>query len=63
MLKVLVSSQGTTLKVEVLNSSGYEILDKAAVGSVKNWRFSPAKHGDTPVDEWVQVPVAFSLRK
>jgi len=63
MLKVLVSRQGTPLKIEVAHSSGYEILDKAAAGAVGNWRFVPAKHGDSPVDEWVQVPVAFSLRK
>jgi protein TonB len=63
MLKVLVGRQGTALKVEVAHSSGYEILDKAAAGAVKNWRFVPAKHGDSPFDEWVQVPVAFSLIK
>ena len=62
MIKVLVSSQGTALKIEVAHSSGYEILDKAAAEAVKNWRFVPAKHGDSPVEEWVQVPVAFRLR-
>jgi len=61
MLKVLVSPLGTALKVEVAHSSGYEILDNAAAGAVRNWRFVPARHGDSPVDEWVQVPVAFSL--
>ena len=63
MLKVLVSRQGTALKVEVAHSSGYEILDKAAAEAVRNWRFVPAKHGDSPVDEWVQVPVAFHLQR
>jgi protein TonB len=63
MIKVLVSSQGTALKIEVAHSSGYEILDKAAAEAVKNWRFVPAKHGDSPVEEWVQVPVAFHLKR
>jgi len=63
MLKVLVSRQGAALKVEVAHSSGYEILDQAAAGAVRNWRFVPARHGDSPVDEWVQVPVAFSLKR
>ena len=63
LLKVLVSRQGAPLKIEVAHSSGYEILDKAASVAVGNWRFVPAKHGDSPVDEWVQVPVAFSLKK
>ena len=63
MLKVLVSREGTALKIEVAHSSGYEILDKAAAEAVKNWRFVPARKGDVSVDEWVQVPVAFHLKK
>ena len=62
MLKVLVSCQGTSLKIEVANSSGHEILDKAAADAVRNWHFVPAKRGNSPIEEWVQVPVAFHLR-
>jgi protein TonB len=61
MLKVLVSRQGTVLKIEVAHSSGYEILDKAAAEAVRNWRFVPARQWGSPVEEWVQVPVAFHL--
>ncbi|MGO9379708.1 MAG: energy transducer TonB [Dissulfurispiraceae bacterium] len=63
MLKVLVSRQGTTLKINVVQSSGYEILDRAAAEAVSNWRFVPAKRGDSPVEEWVQVPVAFHIAR
>jgi len=62
MLKVLVSCQGTSLKIEVAYSSGHEILDKAAADAVRNWHFVPAKRGNSPIEEWVQVPVAFHLR-
>jgi protein TonB len=61
MLKVLVSCQGTALKVGVAHSSGHEILDKAAADAVRNWHFVPAKRGNSPIEEWVQVPVAFHL--
>lgn len=63
MLKVLVSRQGTALRVEVAQTSGHETLDKAAAEAVKNWRFIPARKGDSPMEEWVQVPVAFHLKK
>lgn len=63
MLKVLVSQDGGARKIEVAKSSGYEILDRAALEAVKNWRFVPARQGDSPIDEWVQVPVAFRLSK
>jgi len=62
-LKVLISREGSALKIEIAQSSGHEILDKAAAEAVRNWRFIPAHQGDSPVDEWVQVPVVFRLKK
>ena len=63
MLKVLVTREGSARKIEIAQSSGYEILDEAAAEAVRNWRFVPARQGDFPVEELVQVPVAFHLRK
>jgi len=63
MLKVLVSKDGFSLKVQVAQSSGADVLDEAAAEAVKKWRFVPARRGDIPVDEWVQVPIAFHLDK
>jgi len=62
MLKVLVSREGKALEIEVVQSAG-EILDKSAAEAVKNWRFVPARRGDSAVDEWVQVPLAFRLKR
>jgi protein TonB len=63
MLKVLVSKEGFALKVQIATSSGSDLLDDAALLAVKSWRFVPARKGDQPVDEWVQVPIAFHLSK
>ena len=63
ILKVLVSRDGTPLKVAIAQSSGHDILDESAIDAVKQWRFVPARAGDSPVEEWVQVPVAFRLNK
>ncbi len=63
MLKVLVSREGHVLQLEVARSSGYDVLDKAAGEAVRSWRFVPAKRGETAVDEWVQVPLAFRLSR
>jgi len=62
-LKVFVSKEGKPLHVEIAESSGHDLLDKAAFDAVKNWRFVPARKGDVPYDEWVHVPVAFVLRR
>ncbi|RMO67978.1 Ferric siderophore transport system protein, TonB family [Pseudomonas syringae pv. aptata] len=36
-------------------------LDEAAQAAVRQWTFIPAKRGDTPVEGWVNVPMAFKL--
>ena len=63
MLKVLVSPEGRPLKIDIGKSSGNDLLDKTAVDAVKKWRFIPARQGDAPFEEWVNVPVAFHLDK
>ncbi|WP_122235428.1 TonB family protein, partial [Pseudomonas coronafaciens] len=40
---------------------GVPALDEAAQAAVRQWTFIPAKRGDTPVEGWVNVPLAFKL--
>jgi protein TonB len=61
LLQVLVSAAGDAAKVELKTSSGSSRLDEAALETVRNWRFVPAKQGQQPVDAWVLVPIAFTL--
>ena len=62
LLRVQVLSNGRVGEIEVRRSSGHEILDRSAIKTVKQWRFIPAKKGETPVPVWVNIPVAFQLR-
>jgi len=62
LLRVKVSAKGLSDAVTVHKSSGHEILDESAIEAVKNWRFIPAKRGDTPVASSVIVPIVFTLR-
>ncbi|MGD8526469.1 MAG: energy transducer TonB [Thioalkalispiraceae bacterium] len=61
VLQVNVSKQGTVTAIHVMRSSGYRLLDVAALNSVKHWRFMPARKGDQSVASSVQVPVRFIL--
>lgn len=61
MLKVRVGSNGRAQSVQVHNSSGHDRLDKAAVDTVRKWRFVPARQAGEPVEAWVLVPVTFKL--
>ena len=61
LLRVHVLADGRADQLEVLESSGYERLDDAALRAVKRWQFVPAKLGDEAVAAWVRVPVRFDL--
>ncbi len=61
ILNVHVLGSGKPSSVEVKTSSGRNVLDSAAVQTVRRWSFVPAKQGETPVDSWVEVPIDFKL--
>lgn len=61
MLKVDVSKEGSAREVSVAHSSGSLLLDNAALGAVKRWRFVPAKQGSEIIEAQVLVPVEFKL--
>ena len=61
LLRVLVTAQGTASAVQVQASSGHPRLDEAALETVRQWRFVPAKRGADPMEDWVLVPIVFRL--
>jgi protein TonB len=61
VLRVLVSAGGGAEQVAIRTSSGFERLDAAALETVKQWKFVPARQGDRSVPAWVLVPISFSL--
>lgn len=61
LLTVVVLPNGKPKSVEVKQSSGRKVLDDAAVATVKNWSFVPAKLGDETVEASVEVPIDFRL--
>lgn len=61
VLNVEVLAEGRAGQVQLYTSSGHEILDNAALQTVKTWRFTPARRLGQPVTEWFLVPINFSL--
>lgn len=62
-LHVLVNANGRPEKVEIARSSGFPLLDQAALDVVKNrWRFAPAKQDGKAVSASVVVPLEFELK-
>jgi len=62
ILEVFVNRDGSVGDAKVFKSSGYAILDKSAMKSVKKWEFEPGKRGDDKMEMWVRVPVRFQLK-
>ena len=60
-LAVKVSAQGRAENVEVKKSSGFPLLDEAALKAVRDWEFEPAKIGLFTVESEIEVPVRFKL--
>lgn len=62
MLLVTVSARGEVSKVAVKRSSGYRILDRAAVDAVYRWQFQAAQKNGRAVAGNVMVPIHFSIK-
>ncbi len=62
ILHILVNKEGKTEEVKTISSSGFSILDKAAVKSVKNWNFTPIDVKEKNVDLiWVEVAIEYKI--
>jgi len=62
VLQVLVLPDGTAGNVTLHKTSGYSILDEAALLAVRSWQFVPAMDGNFPIRSMVRMPVRFDLR-
>ena len=62
-LKLTVDEKGLVTQAVVVNSSGFERLDEAAVKWVKaQWRYTPAMQGTKPVPSTADAIVEFKLQ-
>ena len=62
VLEVLVDRNGNVVDLRVAKTSGYPILDKAAITTVKNWSFEPGMVGRERVAMWVRIPIRFEFK-
>ncbi|WP_145054254.1 energy transducer TonB [Lignipirellula cremea] len=62
MLELEVAASGRVGRVTILQSSGYPILDRAAVNAVQKWRGEPAQLFGAAIPTTEKLPVRFRLR-
>lgn len=62
VIRARLDRDGNPDEVLLAASSGFPVLDRAALAAVRRWAFEPGRRGGEPVAAWVQVPVRFALR-
>lgn len=62
-LLVEVDRKGLVKELALKKSSGYSMLDEAALTAVKSWEFIPASDGGHAVNSKVVVPVRFEITR
>ncbi|MDO6563903.1 energy transducer TonB [Amphritea sp. 1_MG-2023] len=63
MLQVTINRHGAVEALQVAQSSGSELLDRAAQKAVQDWQFVPARQNGIAVASYVRVPIDFVLEK
>jgi protein TonB len=61
ILAVRVNYDGFPNEVQIVQSSGFQLLDEAAAKAVEQWQFSPARLGNLAVASQIEVPIRFKL--
>ena len=62
LLRVEVGVDGLVERVEIAQSSGFDLLDESAIETVRTrWRFVPARRDGIAVSSWCEVPIRFEL--
>lgn len=63
LVGVFVTPAGGAGSVRVARSSGFPLLDDAALSALRQWRFTPARRGEQVVASRVEIPISFRLQE
>lgn len=63
LLNITVNARGQATEISLKQSSGYELLDQAALQAVKTWEFEPARIRNLAMESKIEVPVRFKLNR
>ena len=63
LFKLTISSNGRLEKYEIIKSSGFERLDKAAIDSIKKGKYEPAIKNNKKTSSNIEIRIIFDLEK
>lgn len=62
-IKLLISDQGSVSKHIIYRSSGYNVLDSAAIDYTSNLKFTPAMANNKPISIWLSIIINYKILK
>lgn len=63
LIRARVEPDGSITNLQVSSSSGYALLDRAALLAAHGWQIEPWRRGAITLAAWVELPVVFELRQ
>ncbi len=63
LVEAEILPDGQVGQVNLRKSSGYAILDRAALSAVKSWKFEPARKSGIPYTTRAELPIRFVLNE
>jgi len=57
-----IHADGSVARVSLHQSSGFDVLDQAAMQAVQKWKFQPAERGGVAVSDEIVLPIRFVLQ-
>ena len=61
VIRVIINIKGYVDDLNILSSSGFKILDRSAMASIKSWQFVPAKENGKNISSIIDIPIRFFL--
>ena len=61
ILAIEIREDGTVGRWKIMRSTGYELLNRAAIRAIQKWRFEPARQKGKPIASCIQIPVQFKI--
>jgi TonB family protein len=63
VVELLVNDKGEVSQARIKRSTGYPLLDNAALEDARNWRLLPGTEAGKPICMWSQIAVSFRLEE
>jgi TonB family protein len=62
-MRLIVTPEGLVRDVQVVSSSGYDDLDRAASNCARNWRYKPTLKDGQPVEQQTDAEVVWNVQR